>query len=155
MNWNSGLDLNLGREGVGGFEHCVYPCFFCFRKHGKWFRAVCDLLGVFFLFVFEFAIRTSLASRWQYKKSLTSYSQRVGWKLRKQKSWQKKSGAPFIRARRNWTSPRYRRSPRYTVPLIRGFGDTRFSKFDNSLSKLYWFDTSIINCQIISVLIEC
>ena len=49
---------------------------------------------------------------------------------------------------------KYRRSPRYTVPLIRGFGDTRFSKFDNSLSKLYWFDTSILNCQIISVLIE-
>ena len=31
----------------------------------------------------------------------------------------------------------YRRSPRYTVPLIRGFGDTQFSKFDNFLSKLY------------------
>ena len=40
---------------------------------------------------------------------------------------------------------KYRRSPIYTVPLIRGFGDTRFSKFDSSLSKLYWFDYSLLS----------
>ena len=38
--------------------------------------------------------------------------------------------------RRSVEVGKYRRSPRYTVPLIRGIGDTRFSKLDNSLSNL-------------------